>query len=246
MRRPWLSNSADMARDKFILCRNCDAIHHVTRFDKAPRFSVIGGEVQESPVDDWRVFVTAHAGHLLEPLEATGERYRPCGSALDPMGVSYIEVTNGNARMLLKRTRTTIEEPVQFHRVPGRLDDHGATLEVQESEIKNEMKYHFSWAPLTFDDQKIARFVEIFKEVVKEINPRSVRASEYSCTDDNVSYAMLEDTMIQGLLRKCAVSFVPAELAFIQRFVDTHRSSSDVMALVLRRRVTIAQVDLRE
>jgi hypothetical protein len=235
-----------MGRDKFILCRNCDAIHHVTHFDKAPRFSVIGGEVQESPVDDWRVFVTAHAGHLLEPLEATGERYHPGGSALDPMGVSYIEVTNGNARMLLKRTRTTIDEPVQFHRVPGRLADHGATLEIQESEIKNEMKHHFSWAPLTFDDQKINRFVELFKEVVKDINPRSVRASENSHTDDNISYAMLEDYMIQALLSKCAMSFVPAELAFIERFVETHRSSSDVMALVLRRQVTIAQVDLRE
>ena len=235
-----------MAKDKFILCRNCDAIHHVTNFDKAPRFSLIGGEVQESPVDDWRVFVMAHAGHLLEPLEATGESYRPSGSALDPMGVSFIEVTVGKARMLLERTRKTIDEPVQFHRVPGRLADNGATVEIQESEIKKELKYHFSWAPLTMDDQKIARFVEIFKEVVKDINPCAIHAGEYSPTDDNIAYAVLEDSVIQALLRKCAASFVPAEIAFIQRFVETHRGSSDVMALVLRRHVTIAQLDLRE
>ncbi|HEX9146962.1 MAG TPA: hypothetical protein VGA09_22025 [Candidatus Binatia bacterium] len=235
-----------MARDKFILCRNCDAIHHVTHFDKALRNSVIGGEGQESPAEDWRVFVIAHAGHLLEPLEGTGERYCPSGSALDPMGETYIEVTNGNARMLLKRTRTTIDEPVQFHRVLGRLSDNGTTIEIQEKEIKNEMKYHFSWAPHTFDDQKIACFVELFKEVVKDIDPRSVRASEYSYTDDNVSYAVLEDYMVQALLSKCAASFVPAEVAFIKRFVEMHRSGSDVAALVLRRQVTIAQLEENE
>lgn len=235
-----------MARDKFILCRSCDAIHHVTHFDKAPGYSVIGGDVQESPVDDWRDFVTAHAGHVLEPLEVTGETYSPSGSALDPMGVSYLEVTNGNARMLLKRTRTAIDEPVQFQRVLGRLTDNGATIEIQENEIKNEMKYHFSWAPLTFDDQKITRFVELFKEVITDIDPRSVHASEYSYTDDNISYAVLEDCRVQALLGKCATSFIPAELAFIKRFVETHRSSSDVMALMIRRQVTIAQLDLRE
>jgi hypothetical protein len=232
-----------MARDKFILCRNCDAIHHVTHFDKAPQYSVMGGEVQESPAEDWRVFVIAHAGHMLEPLEGTGEKYCPSGSVLDPMGETYIEVTNGNARMLLKRTRTSIDEPVQFHRVLGHLSDNGTTIEIQEKEIKNEMKYHFSWAPHTFDDQKIGRFVELFREVVKDIDPRSVRASEYSYTDNNVSYAVLEDYMVQALLGKCAASFFPAELAFIERFVETHRSGSDVMALVLRRQVTITQID---
>jgi hypothetical protein len=85
--------------------------------------------------------------------------------------------------------------------------------------------------------------VELFKEAVKDIDPRSVCASEYSYTDDNISYAALEDGMVQALLRKCAGFFVPAELAFIQRFVETHRSSSDVMALLVRRQVRIAQPD---
>jgi hypothetical protein len=192
-------------------------------------------------VDEWRAFVRAHAGHMLEPLNVTGEKYFPDGSAADPMGISYIEVTNGDARMLLKRTRTAIDEPVQFHRVLGRLADNGTTIEIQENEIKNEMKYHFSWAPLSFDDQKITRFVELFKQLVKDIDPRSVRVSEYSYTDDNISYAVLEDRMVEALLAKCAVSFVPAELDFIQRFVETHRASSDVMALLMRRQVTIAQ-----
>lgn len=230
-----------MDREKFILCRNCDVIHHVTPFDKAPVYSVLGGEIQENPVNDWRDFVTSHAGHVLEPLKGTGEKYFPNGSIADPMGVGYIEVTNGAARMLLKRTRTSINEPVRFQHLPGCLADSGATLEIQENEIKNEMKYHFSWAPLSFDDQKIARFVQLLKELVKDIDPRSVRVSEYSYTDDNISYGILEDFMVEALLAKCAANFIPAELEFIQRFVATHRSSSDVMALLMRRQMTVSQ-----
>lgn len=230
-----------MDKEKFILCRTCDVIHHVTPFDKAPVYSVLGGESQENPANDWRDFVTAHAGHTLEPLKGTGEKYFPKGSVADPMGVGYIEVTNGTARMLLKRTRTRIDEPVRFQRLTGRLTDDGATLEIQENEIKNEMKYHFSWAPLSFDDQKITRFVQLFKESVNDIDPRSVRVSEYSYTDDNISYGLLEDFVVKALLAKCAAYFVPAEVEFIRRFVETHRSSSDVMALVMRRRVTVSQ-----
>lgn len=223
------------------MCRNCDVIHHVTAFDKAPVYSVLGGEIQENPVNDWRDFVTAHAGHMLEPWRGTGEKYFPNGSIADPMGVGYIEVTNGAARILLKRTRTNIDEPVRFQRLSGRLADSGATLEIQENEIKNEMKYHFSWAPLSFDDQKIARFVQLFKESVKDIDPRSVRVSEYSYTDDNISYGILEDFMVEALLAKCAANFIPAELQSIRRFVETHRGSSDVMALLMRRQMTVSQ-----
>lgn len=230
-----------MDKEKFILCRTCGVIYHVTPFDKAPVYSVLEGEIQENPANDWRDFVTAHAGHMLEPLKGTGETYFPNGSVADPMAVGYIEVTNGNSRMLLKRTRTSIDEPVRFQRLAGCLTDNGATLEIQENEIKNEMKYHFSWAPLSFDDQKIARFVRLFKESVKDIDPRSVRISEHSYTDDNISYGLLEDCVAEALLAKCTANFIPAEVEFIRRFVKTHRGSSDVMALVMRRRVTVSQ-----
>ncbi len=221
------------------MCRNCDVIHHVTPFDQAPAYSVLGGEIQEASVNDWRDFVTAHAGHMLEPLKGTGEKYFPSGSVADPMAVCYIEVTNGAARMLLKRTRARIDEPVRFQRLKGFLADSGVTLEIQENEIKNEMKYHFSWAPLSFDDEKIARFVRLFKESVKDIDPRSVRVTEYSYSDDNISYGVLEDFMIDALLAKCAANFIPEEIEFIRRFVETHRGSSDVMALLMRRRMTV-------
>ena len=72
-----------MDSEKFIHCCVCDAIHHVSPFDKAPAFVLVGDEVEAQATDDWRLFMTQHAGHRLEPLRASGEKLFPGGSPLD-------------------------------------------------------------------------------------------------------------------------------------------------------------------
>ena len=64
-----------MVNKKFIRCRNCDAVHHVTAFDKAPTylFSALGPS--ESAAKDWDDFMTRHAGHRLDPLEAIDQNF---------------------------------------------------------------------------------------------------------------------------------------------------------------------------
>jgi hypothetical protein len=81
-----------MADDKFIWCRNCDAVHHVTSFDKAPLYSYTAGEFEQIPADDWHEFMKEHEGHRLEPLRALGEKYFMNGSS-NPMSLAYVEVT---------------------------------------------------------------------------------------------------------------------------------------------------------
>jgi len=52
-----------------------------------------------------------HAGHKLEPLTSTGNNYFPDGSGYDPMSVAYIQVGNGEETLLLRRNRSSIEQP---------------------------------------------------------------------------------------------------------------------------------------
>src|SRR5688572_22229141 len=103
-----------MDDDRYIWCRNCGAIHRVTRFDRAPFYGFADGEVQETAADDWRDFMARHAGHKLEPMTATDKDYSTNGSAPDPMGVRYVEVSNGNDTLLLCRSRSSIEDPVSY------------------------------------------------------------------------------------------------------------------------------------
>ena len=62
-----------------------------------------------------------HEGHRLEPLKALGEKYLRRGLISDPMGVAYIEVTNGSDHLLLRQSRNNIAEPLSFELIRGRL-----------------------------------------------------------------------------------------------------------------------------
>jgi hypothetical protein len=63
-----------MVSDKFIWCRNCDAVHHVTSYNRAPQYVYDDGEVNGIPADEWRALMRQLEGHRLEPLEALGEK----------------------------------------------------------------------------------------------------------------------------------------------------------------------------
>jgi hypothetical protein len=229
-----------MAEDRYLWCRNCGAIHHATSFDRVPLFALKDGEVEEIPANDWREFMARHAGHRLEPMAATGHDYYAEGSTFDPMSVRYLEVSNGSETLLLRRSRRNIEEPFQFVPVNGRLIENGANLDIQEEAIRKEMKLHFPWtrtAPLS--DEKIATFVDLFREVVSDLDPARTHMDGYVGGDENLMYCALDARVVAMLMAKCRGRFAPAELESLRRFVETHRESDDVMALVKRRAVTV-------
>jgi hypothetical protein len=227
-----------MDKGKFILCRNCGAVHHVTDFDRAPNY--FAGAAEGSPADDWRAFMNRHAGHTLEALKAIGDTYLPDGSLADPMAVAYIEVTNGHRSFLLRRSRRSIGEPVRFERIEGRFGEPVVVAEIQEREIRKELKLRFSWAPgHRLNDEKIDVFIALFREAAGHVDARGLTEVEPSYADDNISYAALAEPIKDSLIEGCARYFPPAEIEALRRFVDGHCSGSDVMTLLLRRRVRI-------
>jgi hypothetical protein len=159
------------------------------------------------------------------------------------MSVGYIEVTNGHDRYILRRSRKSIQEPMSYEFVRGRLTETDLTVEIQENEIKKEMKNHFSWAPATCpNDDKINLFVGLIKEVVKTLDPRRIQISEISYTDDSISYGTVDSSVLDALTERCTLYFLPEELVSLRRFIETHCKGCDVMALVLRRRMTLERV----
>ena len=156
-----------MRSENFIRCCNCQAIHHVTPFDKSPVYTYVGNELREEATDDRRRFFQQHTGHTLEALKITGEQFFPSSSPADPMSTGYIEVTNGRERFVLRRTRTSIEEPLTFELMSGRLNELEVILEVQENAIRNEMKYHFQPDSDQLTDNQIDLFIRLVKQVVE-------------------------------------------------------------------------------
>ena len=231
-----------MVSEQFIWCRSCNVIHHVASSNKGPIYGSSGdGEIVETQAEDWHAFMNQHSSHTLEPLKAAGEKYFPNGQAADPMAVAYVEVTNGHENFVLRQARKHIEAPLQFAFVKGRLADGGFRLQVQDTEIRKEMKRHFgrtTGQPL--EDEKIDLFIALVRELVKEVDPRAIKVSEHSPTDTNVAYGCLGASEVENLMAKCAAHFAGDALESIRRFVEAHRENR-VMAVVMRRHLAIEQ-----
>lgn len=231
-----------MDNGRFIRCRNCGAIHHVSPFDHSPVYYFVAGAVQEKQVDDWRAFMDRHAGHRLEPLQSTGNAVFPRGSACDPMNVAYVQVTDGTQTVLLRRSRSSINKPFAYEIVDGSLLQTDMRLEIQADAIRKELQLHHSWAPaMPLSDEQINFFIAAFGRVVQRIDPETLCANEYSDSDDQTSYCELPQAVIDELMEKSRDYYSPIQLAALRQFAEGHRDGGDVMALVKRGTTVFAQ-----
>jgi hypothetical protein len=182
-----------------------------------------------------------HAGHALEALSALGEQRFLEGLSSDPMAVAYVQVTNGRREFLLRRSRRSIAEPLRFEPVEGSLAEELVGLEIQEREIRKELKLRFRADGGPLSDAKVDLFIDLFRAAAGRIDAAGVSATELSCENDNVAYAALEAPTREALLRECASLFTCGETQALRQFIETHSGGSDVMTLVLRRRVVVAE-----
>jgi hypothetical protein len=111
-----------MSNRRFIYCRFCNAVHHVTPFDTAPVFETDGVEIREIPRDDRRDFFDRHIGHTLGELISHNDEQR-CEPEefFDPMKVCYFDVTDGNSTFIARSFRNSISEPLNYEMLPRQL-----------------------------------------------------------------------------------------------------------------------------
>jgi hypothetical protein len=231
-----------MVNPRFIRCRKCDAVHHVTAFDKVPNYFLSASETGEIAANDWDDFMTRHAGHRLDTLESTGQSFFPSGNSTDPMAIGYIEVTDGKETILLRRMRSSIKDALCFELVPGRLVHKESTLDIQENSLRKEMKLHFPWAPAKpLSDEKIELFLKLYRQVVSGLDARTVCGRAYSVTGDNILYGRLDALARSALMEQCRKSFSVDEVEALSRFIDSHDEIDDVLALVVRQSVTVEE-----
>ena len=103
-----------MIYDRFLYCRNCHEVHHLTPFDRAPIYTLEGKTVREIFTDDRRQFVDRHLGHEIKELKSIADDSFPNGRPSDPMKVGYVEVTNGQVSFVLRVSRKNIADPMTY------------------------------------------------------------------------------------------------------------------------------------
>jgi hypothetical protein len=231
-----------MDNRKFIRCRRCDAVHHVTFYDEPLLQASSSAAIKNISTDDWRRFMAQHAGHPLEPLRAAGELRFLVGSPSDPMAVAYLEVTNGQQPLLLRRSRSGITEPVRFERIDGFLSETDAGLAIQEAALRKELSLRFRCPDgRSLSAPQIELFIDLLRAVVRVLPPSELTVVEPSGDDDNTAYGALPASTRDLLLQQCAPCFSAAEVQALRAFIEAHRFGSDVMTVVLLRQFTVTQ-----
>jgi hypothetical protein len=127
-----------MIFDRFLYCRICNEVHHVTPFDSAPMYDLEGTTVREIVIDDRRQFLDRHDDHGIEKLRGVTENYFSVGRLIDPMQVGYVEVTNGKEFFILRISRKTIADPVSYKMVSRQMMLWEATNEGGKDELSGE------------------------------------------------------------------------------------------------------------
>jgi hypothetical protein len=227
-----------VAEERFIWCHNCNQVHHVTAHDQAPWYALNQETDEGLTVDDWRAFMSQHTGHRLEALHSCDPVLWQ-GGGPDPVQERYVEVTNGRDWFVVRGFRASIDESLRFEVARGRLRTTTVAIEIQAKAIRLEMKKHFFWGSTRPSDDKIDRFIKLFKEYVSGLRPEEVRFSQYDCADGAVVYAGLDDGFVETLLHQCAPDFLPEEFLRLRSFVDRHKTSDGVMALRVKRQYTV-------
>ena len=225
-----------MIERKYIWCRDCNKLHHVTRFDGAPAYIMDGGEEREVARDDGRAFLERHAGHRLETLREVGEKCFPVGAAGDPMRVGYVEATNGRESFVIRSFRRTIVEPLEFELIRGRLRPYRVAVAIQEARLRREMKERLRAVASESAAAEMADlFIELLNDLVGDLDPDAIKVVGYDYTDASLEYGQLEPPLVDALMRKCRAHFSAAELDAVKGFIDAHREPDDVLALLLKR-----------
>ena len=103
------------------------------------------------------------------------------------------------------------------------------------------MRSHFKWDSEAFEGEKIDLFVQLFRDVVTAREPDGIEVAGFCSEDDNVTFGFLPADVIESLMAKCAPYFQPRELDDLRRFIDSHRESCDVLALLMRRELKVEQ-----
>ena len=176
-------------------------------------------------------------------------RLRPPGGAISQTGGARIpwqpdisKLPMARRRSYLRRIRSSIQEPLRYESVPGRLVPRKWTLDVQENSLRKEMKLRFSWAPAEpLCDQKIGLFVQLYRQVISGLDARTVCGREFSLVDDTIAYGQLDAPAWRTLLEYCRNYFTPDEVAALRRFIDCHCDADDVLAVVVRRGMAVEQ-----
>jgi hypothetical protein len=218
--------------EKLIRCTQCNKV--IPRYDFWGDFgdspTLPGVEWASDDLDEQKVFMESHQDHVLEELSVDRETFLSDRPAFEPCKVAYVEASSGKERFLIKRIKEGYDRPAFYEIIPGKTRVADVSLEIQEEELLQQITRLNGPFPLAKD--KMVRFIEAFRDEVKEIPPESWREemeSPYFREISLPSYGIFRQPRWENVLHRCEGNLEDAELKLITRFIQEHRQEEGVL-----------------
>jgi len=223
-------------------CAKCDqVIPHPGSFGDFQRSSLLPGvEWSAADLESQREFFRCHGEHPLEELWADPDTCISDKPSYEPVKVSYFEASNGQQRFLIRRTKPTLDRPVFYQIIPGKLRVSNVSFNIQEEALRKQMAERNGSVPLT--EEEIQKFIRAFRDEVETIAPEKL-AEEVEVAQEGetplLSYGIFKEARWENVLRRCAKDLEKIDLNKIRQFIDENRQLDDVLSLLIKRKVSI-------
>jgi hypothetical protein len=211
-----------------IRCIDCNKVINMTEWDFSPSYTWEEGDIKEHKVNDRESFVQTHKGHTTEqltPLTApmSDKPY------LEPLKTAYFEATNGTRQFLIKRWRSTIDEPFAYEIIDGRLELRHEKIQAQTEAIKKQLKADYG---SSISEEKITSFMSAIHKEAEKLDPASLVFSTEGETP-LISYYLLGSNCIERIIIRCQDKFDHEELQLLREFITEHNAYDGVMTIVV-------------
>jgi hypothetical protein len=229
--------------EKLIRCTQCNRV--IPQYDSWGDFGATaalpGVEWAPDDLDEQKEFLESHGHHTLEELFIDRETYVSDRPAFEPCKVAYVEATNGKEKFLIKRIKEGVDRPAFYEIIPGKIRIADVSLEIQEEELLQQINWLNGSFPLPAE--KVGKFIEAFRDEVKDIPPESWR-EEMELTSPGESslltYGSFRESHWEKVLHRCGENFKDSELQLITRFIQEHRKPGDILDLRVREKIFIS------
>ncbi len=227
--------------NNLIHCSECNqVIPNYQGYDLTPASSLPGVEWSEADLVGAREFLRTHSGHKLEEFLVEEDSWVSEKPSHEPSRVSYCFAGNAGKRVLVRRTKATLDRPAAYEILPGNLKISNISITIQEKDLRTQIAAEKWLSPLL--KGRMERFIQVFRGEIAKISPDKVEEEIAEIYDEEGAtrvYARLKDSRWKRILSRCRLYFDKEELKALGRFIQENCNPPDVLSVQIERRISI-------
>jgi hypothetical protein len=211
-------------------------------FDKYPEYGFGPGRPPENfqsiERDDFKDFLSHHQDHQLESLKIIEDSFVSEKAYSEPINTSFFRATNGKEKLVIKKYRKRIDEPLKYELVPGDYCLKCIGVEVQSEEILKQLGREIK-PPLS--QHKINAFLKLMGAIVEDVDIKDLERIPEESYHPLEVYYKIDDVRVMFLSRNCHHIFKGQEYLAMEEFIHRHKDDG-VMLLKATYKIQVTQM----